>query len=488
MIRKSDRHELLDMELLCRTVGQEKLLVAVSGGPDSVAMLLALAEVRSQLGVDLEAVYIDHGIRGEAAIAESQFVAQLCRRVGVCFHSRRIPELKTAPRLGSFEGMLRHLRYTTLEALARERGIRYVALGHTADDLVETFLMHILRGSGLRGVSFSPTTRWGTMRLIRPLWRTSRQIVLRYLEARQIRPLIDETNARTEMTRNKVRHLLLPLVENEINPRIRETLLREATYFSEAHAYLRRRAWWVARCAARRARLLPEALAAEVLCAQPRVIRGEAIAVWLEKLAGRRVLGTAIDFQRAEEILMGESGRMAALSGNFWLVKAENELLACHYAAVSSPPETTKPALMEVLAGRYAECHSSVVLAKLSAPVAIEFGGVPPGGHAVVVSMSGRRVRISVRMSHRETGMPPQSFFLRNRKKGDRVAQRHRLKELMAETHVPFFVRDYVVLLVDEQDQPLAAVGFAELTRRLQQLNPDAAGLELTLTPTGEDE
>jgi tRNA(Ile)-lysidine synthase len=212
-----------------------RIVVGVSGGPDSTALLLILAALAKQRPLQLTAAYFDHGLRGTAAAAaERDAVETLACRAGVevVCATGEVRSLAKAGHL-SLEEAARRARYDFLARVALERGIVTVAAGHTADDQAETVLMHLIRGSGLTGIAgIHPRSRWPSpgfhgLTLIRPLLRLSRSETEAYCKAAGIEPLQDESNGSLAFLRNRVRAELLPLLRR-YNPRVRDALVRLA--------------------------------------------------------------------------------------------------------------------------------------------------------------------------------------------------------------------------------------------------------------------
>jgi tRNA(Ile)-lysidine synthase len=212
----------------------DRVLAAVSGGPDSMALLHALWELAARLGIELEAATVDHGLRPEAA-AEAELVRDRAVALQVPWHLLRV-DVAAARRGGggSLQEAARRLRLDALAELARERGARRVALAHQADDQAETVLFRIIRGTGLRGLAGIPYRRDP---FVRPLLDVPRAEVLRYLHRRSIPFEEDPSNADLRFARARVRHRLIPLLAAE-NPRIREALvgLADAAREAESHA------------------------------------------------------------------------------------------------------------------------------------------------------------------------------------------------------------------------------------------------------------
>jgi tRNA(Ile)-lysidine synthase len=213
-------------------------VVAVSGGPDSVALLRALAglSVHGTPG-PLVVAHVNHGLRGSESDADEDFVRDLSGRLQTTVASNlewSCRRLDTASRVreqgGNLEAVARAARYDWLAGLARERGLRWVATGHTADDQAETVLHRLLRGSGLQGLRGIPPQRVLAegVRVVRPLLRLRRAEVLEFLEALKQPFRLDSTNSDATYTRNRIRHQLLPLLASDYNPAITEALCRLA--------------------------------------------------------------------------------------------------------------------------------------------------------------------------------------------------------------------------------------------------------------------
>lgn len=202
-----------------------RVLTGVSGGPDSVALLLGLAELQ----IDVHAAHVHHGWRGAAADADAAWVAELGQRFGVPVEILTMtPELRAEQAAKSLEEGARDARYRLLTDAAVRHGCALVAVGHTADDQVETVLHHILRGTGLAGLGGMPAERRLTdaIRLIRPLLTVSRADVLAFLAERNQPFRVDATNADVALTRNRLRLDLLPELREKFNPQVDAALLR----------------------------------------------------------------------------------------------------------------------------------------------------------------------------------------------------------------------------------------------------------------------
>ncbi len=183
------------------------VLVAVSGGPDSVAMLHALYQLRERLAIHLIMAHLNHGMRPSAA-ADARFVEAMGRDLQIPYicETVDVPAYQRHHKL-SPEDAARRVRYAFLRATAERQGAERIAVGHTADDQAETVLLRLLRGAGLRGLCGMPP---GHGPIIRPLIRVQRQAVMAFLQAHQIRFRDDPSNQERQFTRNRLRLDIIP--------------------------------------------------------------------------------------------------------------------------------------------------------------------------------------------------------------------------------------------------------------------------------------
>ncbi len=208
-------------------VGGQTVVVGLSGGADSVALAAAL---RAAGQWPIQLAHVDHGLRAEAG-DDADFAAELARRWRLPFHLERIDTPALARRWAvGIEEAARRGRYEALAAVAGRLGAAAVAVGHHADDQVETVLHRIVRGTHLRGLAGMPPRRplADGVTLIRPLLWARRWQLERFCRAQGLSWRTDRTNEQTEFTRNFIRHELLPLLRRRLNPRADEALLRLA--------------------------------------------------------------------------------------------------------------------------------------------------------------------------------------------------------------------------------------------------------------------
>ncbi|MDH5696573.1 MAG: tRNA lysidine(34) synthetase TilS [Dehalococcoidia bacterium] len=225
--------------------GGEKLLVAVSGGPDSVCLLHILVELSKELAVKLHVAHLNHQLRGIESEADASYVSDLARQFGIpaTIDRQDVKGYQTQQRL-SLEEAAREVRYSFLTQVARSMGANRVAVGHTMDDHIETILMHLIRGTGTRGLrGLQPITVWqsaaNSLTIVRPLLTVSHQETEDYCHHHRLMPRLDASNLSLSPLRNRIRHQLLPLLKS-YNPRVVEALLRTGHIASDDIAFLDR--------------------------------------------------------------------------------------------------------------------------------------------------------------------------------------------------------------------------------------------------------
>jgi len=229
-----------------------RLAVGLSGGADSVALLCALVDRSRELGLVLHAAHLHHGLRGEEADADLTFSRELASNLGIPFHEARVDTAAEARRTpmapaptdhsdlpaDSIEGTARRLRYAWFRQLLRDTPLDAVATAHTLDDQAETVLAKFLRGAWTEGLSgIHPVLALSEGPIVRPLLATTRKEIEAFLHARNQPWREDSTNRHLTFTRNRIRHELLPLLENW-NPQLRGHLVQMAQLARDEES------WW----------------------------------------------------------------------------------------------------------------------------------------------------------------------------------------------------------------------------------------------------
>ncbi len=215
---------------------KDALLVAVSGGVDSVVLLDLLRQVQFEWKLRLKIIHLNHGIRGSEADLDEAFVRSLAERLQIegIFEKQDVPAYQEEHGLG-LEEAAREVRYRFYERILAETGFKKVALGHQKNDQAETILANFLRGAGANGLSGIRAQRGP---FIRPLLWASREEILHYAEERRLDFNEDTSNADVGYRRNRIRHELLPYLKEHFNPEIVEHTSRLGDVFSEMESFL----------------------------------------------------------------------------------------------------------------------------------------------------------------------------------------------------------------------------------------------------------
>ena len=216
------------------------VLLSVSGGPDSIALLHLLRELSETYELRLVLAHLNHCLRGAEADEDAAFVTEQGKQLGlkVITEKTDVKKLAEEKRL-SIEEAGRKARYRFLEQAALQEKIKIVATGHTKDDLAETIIMRLLRGCGTIGLlGIPPVRKQNELTIIRPLIDLKRQDIMNYLDGRKIPYRIDTSNFDAKFLRNRIRNDLLPFLEKDFNPKMREVLINLSKILDSETAFL----------------------------------------------------------------------------------------------------------------------------------------------------------------------------------------------------------------------------------------------------------
>lgn len=219
----------------------DRVIIALSGGPDSVSLLLALNIFKKEFHLTLACAHLNHNLRQEESDEDQRYVVRLSSKLKIPIFTASKDIKNFAAEKGlSIEQAARQLRYEFLLESAKTFKANKIAVGHTRDDQAETLLMRLLRGSGLRGLKSIPPVREISpgIYIIRPLIETSRKQIESFLRQKKVRPRLDSTNLKTLFLRNKIRRKLLPLLEKYYSPKIKDILARTAENLNADYDYL----------------------------------------------------------------------------------------------------------------------------------------------------------------------------------------------------------------------------------------------------------
>lgn len=219
----------------------DTIVIGVSGGPDSMALLNSLINLNGQNGLHYKIVvsHINHGIREEAD-SETLFVQEFCKEKQIsCYVKKeKVEELAKFQKIGTEEAG-RKLRYDFFEEVAKKENANKIATAHNANDSAETVLMNIIRGSGTLGLKGIEAKR--NEKYIRPLIECTRNEIEEYCKEQNLNPKHDKTNMENIYTRNKIRNILIPLIQKEFNPNIITSLNRMSQIAKEENEYLQKK-------------------------------------------------------------------------------------------------------------------------------------------------------------------------------------------------------------------------------------------------------
>ena len=372
----------------------EHLLVAVSGGPDSTALLAALAELAPGRGLRLTAAHVDHGLRGVEGAAEADAVAALAARLGVPFVRQSV----AVPAGPDLEARARRARYRALAQMAAEVGAGRIVTGHTQDDQVETVLL-------------------------RPLLAATRADVRRFLGERGLGFAVDRTNADLRYARNRVRRLLVPLLRAEFNPRLGPALAALAERLRDEDDFL-------AVAAAGRARgLIAGEHLRTAVAEEPPALARRIVQSWLERGA-RRGVG-AVHVARVLGLAAGGERGAVAIPGPARVVR-EGDVLVRRLGRAAAPSSFA----LEIAPGRTVAHGAGRWRVTLSAPRARGAGEVRAAGVAQALF---------------DAEALPGGLVLRSPARGDRIrllaGGTRKLQDILVDAKVPREARALVPVL-----------------------------------------
>ncbi len=217
----------------------DRILVALSGGPDSVFLLHFLNKYSKKFKISLAAIHINHGLRGKAASSDENFCKILTKKLGVRFYSVKRNVKALAKKLKvSTEEAGRLIRYEEFEKLSAKEGFTKIATAHIADDNAETVLLNLIKGTGLSGISGIPYSRG---KIIRPLLVLTKEEIVQYLKFYKIDYRTDLTNLQSEYERNFLRNEIIPLIKKRLNPSLENTLLKSSEVFKKINNFVKKK-------------------------------------------------------------------------------------------------------------------------------------------------------------------------------------------------------------------------------------------------------
>ena len=420
----------------------DRVLVAVSGGPDSVALLQVLNELKGELQLSLEVAHLQHGIRGEAARQDARFVEKLAEELKLPCHLREIdlPRLRSAAGSGNLEALARAERYRFFAELARSRKLSKIATAHTQDDQAETVLMWFLRGAGLRGLggmaplqkSDIPSEKSLSVTVVRLFLGISKAQILRYLTTRNLVYRTDETNQDTTYLRNWIRLALLPKIRARAGDGFSARVSQQAGLVRDEDALLESMTVETYGSVSAGGDLLRTALLKQPKALQRRILR-----YWIEQARGHL---RGIDFIHIEALLRlideGASQAKLSIPGGWEFVREYDRLR-----------------LGKSSRGARRVCYSYEL--KIGTPLRV--GEAALELYAELLPASDARFPAALTEALFDSCCLTGPLLVRNFRQGDRfkplgVPGHKKLKDLFIENKIPLSIRATLPLLVMGQE------------------------------------
>lgn len=430
---------------------RDKVLVAFSGGPDSTALLYLLYELREKYNISLSVGHVNHMLREKESSEEERAVKEICSRLHLpCSVVRRdVAQLKDPHE--SLEEVARRVRYQALEEIARGCGANKIALGHNKDDQVETVLFRLIRGTGEEGLSGIPEVRAlaQNLYLVRPLIEIERKEIEAYLDLKKITSFIDSSNFDTTFLRNRIRHRLIPYLE-EYNPGVKENLLKFSYISRENMEYIQQQS---KRILKRVSVPLPESIKLDInkLKSYPPVIRNQVIREAVKQLKGD-IKG--LNFSHLEEIqkIIDSSKANLEISLDCGLeVERQYQFVFLRKSSSLITTAENSPVYCYLF-----DSPGKFHIAEIQKTVEIDcLGGYdeasPTFDNSTTIYLDGEKVTFP--------------FILRNRKAGDFFSPfgmngKKKLKDFFIDEKIPLKERDRIPILTTANGKVLWVVGY----------------------------
>ena len=430
------------------TPNYKTVLVAVSGGQDSVCLLYVLNNLKTTLGISLHVAHLDHQLRGKESTGDARYVAGLAKRFGIPATIEKRDVMQYQKENGvSLEEAAREVRYNFLAEVADKIGADRVVTGHTLNDNAETILLHLIRGSGTRGLrGLQPSTKWQTatrkLMVVRPLLEIRREETAAYCASHQLKPRLDATNLSLEPLRNRVRLQLLPLLKS-YNPQVVESLLRTAHIAGEDIAFLEKEASHLYQKVARKNGDTIVLEKAALLKLSPGMQR-HLLRLAIEKLAGNLKDIEARHIEELIQALNKPSGKKISLPyGLVFIIDYDRYLLCRDNSNLSPFPKLDR-----------------------EYPVKITGKTVVPGWRiqATVIKKNESTLNDDQFKGYFDYDLVGKKLTLRSRKRGDRfqplgMKEMKKIGQFMIDARIPHDWRASIPIICNE-DKVLWVVGY----------------------------
>ncbi len=416
----------------------DQIVVACSGGPDSLALLHLLYQMSDEFGIKLAVAHMNHMLRGQQALADAQFVSNFSGQLGLPIYTAAVDVQAYARDSGrSVEEAARIVRYEFLQQIAAKLGGAKIAVGHHQDDQAETLLQNLLRGSGTRGLrAMQPVSG----NIIRPLLMVSRQEIEDYCQTYLLNPRQDSSNLDAYFTRNRIRLRLIPWLEQNFNSNIKEILARTADIISGEYDFLQSQAFTVWPQVCRQTNNIFELDCARI-SKQHIAVQREIFRLAIEMMQGH-IKG--ISFDHVEKLIdqnnNGKVGSLLQLPGG--LVVRKN------YHTMEMGFGLAKARAAVGLAGKELDVPSITKIPGFNMRVELRLGGVEEYNRCSGWAFDWQAIELPVFIRTRLPGDRFQPLGMKNSKK---------LKDFFIDEKIPLPMRDQIPLFCDKQG--ILAVG-----------------------------
>ncbi|MFH1845959.1 MAG: tRNA lysidine(34) synthetase TilS [Candidatus Omnitrophota bacterium] len=305
----------------------DRVLAAVSGGPDSICLLKVLLEFKRAFSIEVAVLNMDHVLRGEESKNDSEFVKAFCESLGVECICEEIDVRARREKGLSIEEAARKLRYEFFQKSAVRKKFNVIATGHTMDDQAETVLMRFIQGTSLTGIAGIPPLRHeGDVKFIRPLIRVEKKEIILFLQKEKIKYVQDSSNLETKFTRNKIRREVMPFLE-KYNPSIKRTLVNFTDALREDIAFIKAERKKIIKQYVKGKKKSASVLIRDILL-QPGALRKEILKALFAKAGGNVKKLTYRHWMDMDRFLItAEKGKSLDLPGKVMLLKTRDKLV-----------------------------------------------------------------------------------------------------------------------------------------------------------------
>ena len=423
------------------SIHKQKILLGVSGGPDSLCMLDLFDRIKDEFKLDLVVFHLNHQMR-EDAETDAEFVVSFCNDRGIKVNREKYNVLEFQKNKGlSPEEAARKVRFKLMKNKANSLGIKHIALAHNRDDHVETILLNIFRGSGLVGLTgISPVSFRGDLKIIHPLLYFDREEIEKYCDYRKLNPRLDPTNKQSIYTRNKIRHQVIPYIEKEINPAVKDKINQLAQIVKQENSHLEREAEQVIENIIKKEKKNQITIDLLKLKNLDQVIRRRVLKSLIFRIKEEPVDIYYYHYQALEDLIFkSETGKRLDLTGKVKIKKSYNKLIIKKGEFSISTPEFN-------------------ILMDVPDFIRLPFGKSLKTEFLVKENVDSNNLRNNDNICFCDTGKVNLPFFVRNRKNGDMfqplgMKGKKKVKDFFIDEKILPKKRDQIPVIVDSDNQ-----------------------------------